>query len=218
MNRSEWLQRTESEKLFWQNWFEKKGWHWPTDFEFRFNKNTEIQPEIAAFLKTGNECILDVGCGPITMLGRNFNGQPLNITCTDILADDYNEMFEKAGVEIDNKPIKVAAEELSAYFTGKKFDIVHAQNCIDHCFDPYKAIREMLKVLKKSGVIYMRHEVCEAINENYTGLHQWNFEIRKGRFAIWNNDVKKYVDDEIKGISIESIVEGGYITNIIRKR
>lgn len=218
MKYDEWSKLLSTEKQFWQLWFSNNGWHWPDDFVFRFKEDTEIQPHIAIHLSTGDENILDVGSGPVTMLGKRFNGKELNIISTDILAEEYALMFSKAGFHIPNPPMKVAGEELSEFFGNIKFDIVHAQNSIDHCFDPVKVISEMVKVLAPNGVIILTHEVCEGRNEDYQGLHQWNFDLEDNRFVIWNHYTKTVIEEAIPEINIKTSVDDGYITNVIKHK
>ena len=44
----------------------------------------------------------------------------------------------------------------------------------------------MFKVLKPGAYIYMQHYINEAENENYAGMHQWNFKKEGDNFVISN--------------------------------
>lgn len=218
MKYDEYLKLLDTEVRFWQKWFSTNGMHWPEDFSNRLNPASELSDALKKFVPNHNVKILDVGSGPITVLGRNMDGKQLNIIATDILADEYMAMYDAFGIDKATAPLKVAAEELSQFFKHRKFDFIHAQNSIDHCFNPFEAIRQMLAVLKTNGTIYLRHEVCEAENENYTGIHQWNFELRKNGFAIWNKEVKKYLTDVIPEIDVDATQADGYVVTVITKR
>jgi hypothetical protein len=44
----------------------------------------------------------------------------------------------------------------------------------------------MVRLAKPGGYVLLNHAQNEALNEGYTGLHQWNFSEKAGRFVIWN--------------------------------
>jgi len=65
--------------------------------------------------------------------------------------------------------------------------IVFCANALDHCQDPYKALREMVRVCKSGGWIYLNHIAHEGRRQGYSGLHQWNIDVTdNGDCILWN--------------------------------
>lgn len=215
----EWKDGIRHELEFWDSWYKTHGLDWPEDYLFRMNPITTLQEHVARFLVTGKEKILDVGAGPLTVLGKQWNGNDLSIIACDALADYYAEMNEKYGIIPLVQTEKCLAEDLVSKYGTDRFEIVHAQNCIDHCKDPFLAIVEMVSVLKKGGKVLLLHEVNEAENEGYSGFHQWNFYQYNGDFMISGKDesfnITQLLGDE--DYKVETVVNGGYISNIISK-
>lgn len=211
----EWLNGLSDEIAFWDQWFAKKGLDWPEDYKFRIDPNTEIQPHIAQYIKTGRERILDCGSGPLTVLGKNYNGIPLQITACDALALEYEKLYQKYE-DIDEPivyPFKCEMEKLDEYLDDNEFHIVYAQNCVDHSYSPVTAIEQMLKVCKLGGVVLLYHETNEGENEHYKGLHQWNFTKENNDFIIWNKTSRINITHYLHSkADVNCHVKDGFIT------
>jgi len=128
--------------------------------------------------------ILDVGAGPITLLGRTHPTKRIEIVATDALADEYDRIMQKYGVTPPVRTIYAQAERLGKVFPANSFDLVTAQNSIDHTFHPLRAIRQMLRVAKAGCYVLLNHTENEADKEHNIGLHQWNFTVCDGDFVI----------------------------------
>ncbi len=120
--------------------------------------------------------VLDVGAGPVTVISpyytRKYN---LNVTAIDTIAAEYVQLLRKYNVSPPITTQKCDAENILDKFNRNSFDMVYAQNSIDHTSDPFIAIKSMIKVLKPGGVLGLMHIKDEAVREAYRGLHQWNF-------------------------------------------
>ena len=224
----EWEDGLKSEVDFWENWYRTKGLDWPADYAFRIDPDTEIQEWIRPYLvesrktevgrpETEMPLILDVGSGPLTVLGKKWNDQPLRIIACDALAMYYGDMNSRYGIIplVITEPCK--AEFLSVRYKPCSFDLVYAQNCIDHSEDPVKAICEMIRVCKPGGKVLLMHEEHEGQNEGYQGLHQWDFYAQDGRFMISGKGEVYNINLILDGILIETELTSGYIKTIIHK-
>jgi ubiquinone/menaquinone biosynthesis C-methylase UbiE len=130
-------------------------------------------------------CILDVGAGPLTFLGKRSPGKNLSISAVDPLAEEYDKLLKKYKVQPNVRTKYGDAERLHRIFPSNSFDLVFARNCIDHSYNPEKAVLCMIEVAKKGCYILLEHIANEAENENYQGLHQWNFSAdANGDFLI----------------------------------
>lgn len=226
MNKTDWEKELPEELDFWKQWFDTKGLIYPPDFINRQNPDLEIEDEFKVLfgdLLPGMK-ILDAGCGPLTILGKKYNGIKLDITCTDILANEYNKLMDDINFVPLIKPLCVGFEELSEYFGDIKFDFIHAVNCIDHSYDPIASISGLLSALKPNGFLYIRHLVNEANRGSFNGLHKWNFYVENGDFIISGINGKKInVNNTFKETAtIKSSVHDGkfnliIISHIIKK-
>lgn len=178
-----------SEIHFWSDVIRHKGGTWAEEFRSSLDPTRSIDPElghIIARLGKSEVSILDVGSGPLTSLGQLWPDVRVFLTAADPLADTYSRILDDYGISPPIQTVFATAEDLSSFFEPCSFDIVHCCNALDHSFDPVRGINEMLRVAKVGGVVFLRHCRNEADQQEYWGLHQWNFDIVDGRFVIWN--------------------------------
>jgi SAM-dependent methyltransferase len=153
--------------------------------------------------------ILDIGAGPLTRLGKKWQGRTVEITAIDPLADYYNRQLDKLGVTplVRTQPGEV--ERLTDHFPTNHFDLVYMHNALDHSYDPLKGIRQMLEVVKPGSYVLLDHFINEAETTGYHGLHQWNFCADGDHFAIWNREthysVNNVLGDEAQTTVVEQI-------------
>ncbi len=202
MNRDEWSAGTNSEIGFWKLWIETRGAQWPADYEYRVDPNAELQYEIAQHiegLEGATPKVLDVGAGPMTIVGKRFRGVAINLTAVDALADQYDSLPFAPGLPLV-RTLKCDSEALSETFGENVFDVVYARNTLDHGYDPVRAIREMLKVARPGGKVITAHLTNEAIAENWAGFHQWNFYVEDAKFMIANRTTTHVLADAIASL------------------
>ena len=145
MKRFEWEKNIDSEIRFWNDWLLSRGLEWKDDYDYRMNPLSEVNGFFKSVLETKNVnkdySILDVGAGPITILGKYYNGIKLNITAVDALAVHYDKLNW-----LDNRPEIITqyceTEELDNIFANDMFDMVYAKNTIDHHYDAPLAIKK----------------------------------------------------------------------------
>jgi SAM-dependent methyltransferase len=213
----DWKDGLQSEIDFWVRWYENKGLIWPENYLYRLDPESEIQSYVAKYLKSGYERILDVGAGPLTSLGKKCKKRSLNIVACDPLADYYEDINKQFGIIPLVKTEFCKAELLSQKYGSNNYDVVHAENCIDHSENPLKCIIEMVHTCKSGGVVLLRHIIKEGENQHYVGLHQWNFYKENTDFMISGKGLMWNVNEKLSifGVSVETILEGDVIMNII---
>jgi ubiquinone/menaquinone biosynthesis C-methylase UbiE len=91
------------------------------------------------------------------------------------------------------------AEKLTDHFPANSFDLAYASNSLDHSYDPLIAINQMLAVVKPSHHVYLWHLANEGRKACYTGLHQWNFDIRAGELVVDNGRRTQSVVNALNG-------------------
>jgi SAM-dependent methyltransferase len=197
---------------------------WADDFAHRTNPKARLQPHVRRHIhaRPGSDVrIPDVGSGPLTILGKRWWGRRVEIVAVDPLADRYAEAFERVGMKPLVRPVKGEAERLSDLFPPESFGLVHAQNCIDHGWDPLRAIKQMLGVVKPGGTVLLHHVIDEGEHMNYTGLHQWNFRAENGRFVIWRPGLRVDAHTElakIGDIELDESADPGWLRVSVRRR
>jgi SAM-dependent methyltransferase len=172
---------------YWLRYLRDRGGDWPEDFAHRTDPSAPLQAYVRRHVaaRVGSRVrILDVGSGPLTILGKRWRGRRVEIAAVDPLADRYAEMFDRYDIEPLVRPVRGDAERLTDLFPAGSFDAVYAQNCIDHGWDPMRSIAEMLEVARPGGVVLLKHAIDESERMGYAGLHQWNFRAEDGRFVI----------------------------------
>ncbi len=206
-------------EIFYQDGFIRN-----LDTKIFCNPDSELQDYVKELIEVPEGSvvkILDVGAGPVTMLGKKLQVRKVEITAVDPLANKYNEMLIKNNITPPVKTKEGFAERLSEQFENDYFDIAHAINSLDHCFDPVKALDEMLKVTKKGSYVVLKHSTNEAKKHNYSGLHQWNFFEEEGIFYISSSRLKVNVNKEFeeKAEVIARMIDGGnYLLVTLRKK
>jgi SAM-dependent methyltransferase len=216
----EWKQGIPSESSFWDMWIKERGGQWAEAFQKRFDPETPLDPWIAAAarsLKKQQVSILDVGSGPVPVIGYKLEGLALRITAVDPLASIYNSLLARQGLCAPVTPTFAPAEELSSFFEPNSFDIAHCRNALDHSFDPLRGIREMLKVVVVGGFVLLRHFRNEAEHGEYKGFHHYNFDCRDNRFVIWNKSMMVDVADFLAPRAEVFCAMPGQVDVIIRK-
>jgi SAM-dependent methyltransferase len=173
---------------FWYRWLRDRGDPWFWDYDRRTNRRAPLQTVYRELIRArpgARVRILDVGSGPLTTVGTRWPGRRVSITPVDPLADRYNEMLAEFGITPPARPIKGDAERLAELLPHGSFDLACATNSLDHAYDPVRAIRQMLRVVKPGGHVVLDHRADEGELMRYTALHQWNFRADDGRFIIW---------------------------------
>jgi SAM-dependent methyltransferase len=191
--REKWLENLEKEEGgdsfelvgFRRYLEEKKG----DEFRFRMDPNSPLQSLIKDVVDAppgATVRLLDVGAGPLTCLGKVWADRTVEVTPVDPLADHYKRILGECGLTPPVFTQKADAERLTEAVPQQYFDLACSRNALDHSYDPFEAIREMLKAIKPDGSVLIQHYVNEGISGGYIGLHQWNFCLHRGDFVIWN--------------------------------
>ena len=207
-NLAAWEDGKAMEVAFWQEYLATKGLAWPEDYEPRLDPEQPLQDHVIKHLSAppgATVSILDVGAGPLTKLGKRWEGRTVRITAVDPLAVRYKQLLAAAGISppVETEPGEV--ERLTERFPTDQFDLVNMENALDHCYDPLLGIRQMLEVVRPGGFVLLTHHVNEAHRTGYTGFHQWNLCADNGHFVVWNRQARISVNDALDDIAEVSL-------------
>lgn len=182
-----WRHELPSELAHWETYIRTRGQSYGGNLTDHYlNPELRLQNEVVELLPDGDGpyLLLDVGAGPFTFLGKKHDRVQFKIVAVDPLADEYDQCMAKHSVEPLVRTEKLAAECLTERFQENTFDLAYARNCLDHSYDPEKAILQMIKVVKPGHCVLLKHFPNEADDQGYHGLHQWNFRETAGDFVI----------------------------------
>jgi SAM-dependent methyltransferase len=155
----------------------------------KFDGSMEVNPHFRGVLVSASERlgkplgrlkILDLGCGANDCMGGTCNGERLNITRADYLADTYNQLLKEVGVDYKIE----FADMTNLKYKDKEFDVIHCGNAMDHCGDIHKAFQEITRVGK---VVYTWHyrNVETLAPAGQKGLHRWNIDHDGESLVVW---------------------------------
>ena len=147
-------------------------------YQDRLDPNKQIEGFLAELLSDSSESrikILDIGAGPITKVGYKLDDKQVELHPIDPLAKVYDRILRKKKIHPPVKTKHGNVEKLSKSYGKNEFDLIYANNSIDHTANPLKAIYEIFYVLKPNHYFYFSHFINEGEINNYYGLHQWNF-------------------------------------------
>ncbi|MGB7157944.1 MAG: methyltransferase domain-containing protein [Tepidisphaeraceae bacterium] len=220
--RETWCAHLGDELSFWDDYLRTRGGEWPDEFAQRVNPDAPlIEMAIVNRIRPGRRRarILDVGAGPLTILGKQLPGVTLDIIAVDPLADSYNELLERHGIIPPAKTRWCEGEKLAAKFKPDSFDFAYARNALDHAHDPLIVIEQMVTLVKPGGWVILRHRPNEAETAAYTGLHQWNFELVDGRFRVRSREAEHDVSAALDRVAqVDCTRDGQWLLCAFRKR
>ena len=195
---SEWAVELPSE-IAW--WFWKIGDVCETGFVNRWFSSRNDPFPYAHLTQEGDVSMLDVGCGPRSMIGLSDERRRVSLTSVDPLARAYNAIYKLYGVDAPELRFGVA-EALTSLPNIKTYDIVWAKNCLDHAFDVPHAFREVCAVVAPGGSAILEHWRNEAEAQKYEGLHRWNIDVEGSDVVIWNPSVRELFDYKAAGFDM----------------
>jgi len=200
-----WREKGVSHELdFWTRWFATEGLYWPDDYRRRLDPDALLEePLIVERLPELEHevSILDVGAGPLTILGKRYTGKSLTITPVDPLAREYDSLLARFGVDPPIRTGFCPGEQLLEKFRPGQFDIAYARNSLDHSYDPAAIVRNMVALVRPGGYVLLRHVRREGEHQRYSGFHQWNLDVENGHLVLWNKVSKHDLTEELASVA-----------------
>ena len=217
-----WAEGVEHELQFWDDWLGSGGGRWPKDFAMRLDPQSPVGEPVATYLRAlprEQLQVLDVGAGPLTALGKILPDKALHITAIDPLAEHYDFLLNKHGIDPPVRTRTGFAERLGDLFQARSFDAVHARNCLDRGLDPLQAVKQMLHVVREDGVVMLFHHENEGSRENHQGFHQWDFTCVGGEFVIRSREGRacNVTRELAESARVEAECTDGYLKVILSK-
>jgi len=215
-----WARGADAEIAILREWLRTQGGRFPGDYRFRLDPESVLQEDITRHLNgVGRSVrILDVGAGPLTFLGKRWPGHDLELAAVDALADQYDALLAEYGVTPPVRTRRCDSERLPDLFPPGSFDMACASYTIDHSYDPLRAIRQMVAVVRPGGVVLLQHYPDEAENEVYGGQHQWNLDWAGGDCILWRPGRRWSLRRELAGqATVTGAKADSLVTTVITK-
>jgi len=211
-----WEAGKQGELAFWRGWlagkkdFCERAYPLTKRLDFMIGDKKEV-------------LIANLGTGPVCLIGNVRDGMKVEVISSDLLADEYQKIFKEMGITPRFPSEKQDMTDLT--YKNNTFDIVYCTNALDHSQNPYKALKEMVRVTKPGGWIYLRHVAHVGKRQGYHNMHQWNLDITSDNDCIiWNKadfETETFLLSDIyKGFTTNITVglHSSYVTSFVQKK
>jgi len=133
-----------------------------------------LKDEISKFRNKHHSApqVLEVGSGPVSLLLEGVEKGDIEVKAIDPLAETYSILLQEHGIEYPIKPVLGFAENLSRHFSPSTFDFVYSSNALDHALSPGLCLRQIKRVTKPGGIIFLEGFINEGSSGDWHGLHQ----------------------------------------------
>ena len=189
----------DDEVMFWRKWLKGK----------RGEKHIKVRPlakEVREMVGEKKQVrIADIGSGPASMIGYTMDGVEVDYVPSDLLAEEYKELYRYHNIEPYVYP--EVQDMMNLSYPDNSFDIVYCRNAVDHCFDAKKAISEMIRICKPGGYVYLWHFKKVGKMMGYNGMHTWNIELTENGNCLYWSKTSKFLLSELDiGFENEEVV------------
>ena len=166
------------------------------DYEMRMTSGRDLSTYfrmdklLTASLGIREDCIhqariLDVGCGPISIVPNRHKNEPVAVVGIDPLAEKYQQLLARHDIPSRIAMLPLRAEDLlTAQLPFDNYHIVHSRNALDHAEDAPAAIKACASRVCSCGYLVLIHHENEGKRVEYNGLHQWNFVVTEDGLRI----------------------------------
>ncbi len=155
--------------------------------------------------------VLDVGAGMTGNLSLKFLDRGCEVIAADISADCLKSLNFLA--KNDRDLIEVIVTSRNLPFLDERFDIVAAYSVLHHIPDYLHTVKEMVRVVRKGGLIFIDHEAKrdryfpEGYLREYYHLSAKTVETRRPSVNRKSNEIHVHPDDHIEWDKIKDIVK-----------
>ena len=142
--------------------------------------------------------MLDIGCGPGFFLAE-AKAQGWRVQGVDLSAWAKQNAHERFGIDV------FQGDLAQANFQDKSFDVIVMNDVIEHLEDPKKALREVRRILKNDGVIYISTPDIESVLSRALRAKWWG--INKYHLYYFS---RKTLEKMFSEAGLKSIRYGSY--------
>lgn len=164
----------------------------------KYNKRRPFAEHLLQYVEGIKEIhVLDIGSGPYSVIGNEIKGADFTMFLAD--NQDFSNFWRKYKAY---PAFKVEYQDMERLqYRDNFFDLVHCANALDHTRDALSAVKEMIRVCKPGGWVYID---CHLDQLDTGHKHKWNV---KNNGLLTNNKEKFNLRDF--GFSVNFISNGG---------
>jgi len=155
--------------------------------ENRIRKAKIIEKILSTEISLKNKTLLDLGSG------TGFIGKYFEKICDVYYADISDKRSFK-----DDKFIKI--DKFEKVLTKKKFDIIISNHVVEHTNNPEVHFKELQRLLKEDGVIYLSFPNPLFPIETHTKIPFLHFFLSRSRFIGFSKKIRRYGESNLRFI------------------
>lgn len=149
----------------------------------QFNHSFQLPDYFAPMIGDKKEVVIaELGAALVNTIGDSWPDVKVTVVASDVAVSQYQKLLDEYSVVL-HTPVEYQDMEHLTY-PDEMFDIVHCVNALDHTPNPRVALKEMDRVCKKDGWIYLRHSPNQKTN--FGGHHYW--DISFSHYDCWFNN------------------------------
>lgn len=137
--------------------------------------------------------VLDVGCGPVSVLRWGALNGRISITGIDPLLPLYQMVLARHGLDVlpnirCGREITGVAEELDRLVPEGNFDAVFTRNALDHTQKPALVLEQMANRLSAGGALVIEVATREGTRRNWDQLHKTDIYVKDDTLMYCHKD------------------------------
>jgi SAM-dependent methyltransferase len=129
--------------------------------------------------------VMDIGCGPVSVLRWGAIQGEISITGVDPLLNMYALIMARHGLDAlpkiqCDRDINGFAEDLEALLPDGDFDVIYTQNALDHTQQPARVIENIARKLAPHGLAVIQVATREGTRQQWDQLHKTDIYLKNG--------------------------------------
>jgi SAM-dependent methyltransferase len=137
--------------------------------------------------------VLDIGCGPVSVLRWGAIQGEISITGLDPLIDTYALVLARHGLDAICKmrcdqEVNGVAEYMDKLLGDQKFDLIYTQNALDHTQRPAEVVENVSRHLAPHGLFAVQVGTREGTRQKWDQLHKTDIYIKNGVVMFAHQD------------------------------
>ncbi|HEX3600289.1 MAG TPA: class I SAM-dependent methyltransferase, partial [Lacipirellulaceae bacterium] len=129
--------------------------------------------------------VMDIGCGPVSMLRWGAIHGEISITGLDPLIEMYTLVLARHGLDAlqrmrCDQEVNGVAEDMETLLKGQKFDLIYTQNALDHTQQPALVVENVSRHLAPNGLFAVQVATREGTRQKWDQLHKTDIYLKNG--------------------------------------